>query len=307
MRSAHRGEIQLDPAVTRPLITELSTGPGTTSPTTRELEVLLVGGQGANKEIAAELVISERTARTHVSNVPQDWRELADAGGGPGRPRRAGGAARGEGAWPTRRWPSSAKTIGEAAASAFSLGTERGFSLAGDDPAPAPRPARRLGRVPRSPRRAAGFGKTTLLAQWRAVDERPFAWFTADLRQRPGRAVDRDRRGDRRVRPDFGDAAEVAPMPATSMSTMRSSRSSSGSSSRSTANWFSSSTTTRPSTTWLPRVACYFMEAKPRNVQLVIASRADPAIPVAKLRAEGRLLELRALDLCFTKEEEASS
>ena len=49
------------------------------------------------------------------------------------------------------------------------------------------------------------------------------------------------------------------------------------------------------------------MEAKPRNVQLVIASRADPPIPVAKLRAEGRLLELRALDLCFTKEEEASS
>ena len=25
-----------------------------------------------------------------------------------------------------------------------------------------------------------GFGKTTLLAQWRELDERPFAWFTAD-------------------------------------------------------------------------------------------------------------------------------
>ena len=49
----------------------------------------------------------------------------------------------------------------------------------------------------------------------------------------------------------------------------------------------------------------YFMEAKPRSVQLVIASRADPPIPVAKLRADGRLLELRALDLCFTKDEEA--
>ena len=49
----------------------------------------------------------------------------------------------------------------------------------------------------------------------------------------------------------------------------------------------------------------YFMEAKPRNVQLVIATRADPPIPVAKLRADARLLELRALDLCFTKDEEA--
>jgi len=72
VRSAHRGEIQLDPAVTRPLITDLRSGTnGVTSLlTSRELEVLrLVGAGKANKEIAAELVISERTARTHVSNV----------------------------------------------------------------------------------------------------------------------------------------------------------------------------------------------------------------------------------------------
>ena len=38
--------------------------------TARELEVLrLVGAGKANKEIAAELGISERTARTHVSNI----------------------------------------------------------------------------------------------------------------------------------------------------------------------------------------------------------------------------------------------
>jgi DNA-binding NarL/FixJ family response regulator len=72
VRSAHRGEIQLDPAVTRPLITDLGSGTnGVVSLlTSRELEVLrLVGAGKANKEIAAELVISERTARTHVSNV----------------------------------------------------------------------------------------------------------------------------------------------------------------------------------------------------------------------------------------------
>ena len=72
LRSAHRGEIQLDPAVTRPLITELGAGGDdvTSLLTSRELEVLrLVGAGKANKEIAAELVISERTARTHVSNV----------------------------------------------------------------------------------------------------------------------------------------------------------------------------------------------------------------------------------------------
>ena len=72
VRSAHRGEIQLDPAVTRPLITDLGSGTNgvTALLTSRELEVLrLVGAGKANKEIAAELVISERTARTHVSNV----------------------------------------------------------------------------------------------------------------------------------------------------------------------------------------------------------------------------------------------
>ena len=72
VRSAHHGEIQLDPAVTRSLITDLRSGTnGVTSLlTSRELEVLrLVGAGKANKEIATELVISERTARTHVSNV----------------------------------------------------------------------------------------------------------------------------------------------------------------------------------------------------------------------------------------------
>jgi len=72
VRSAHRGEIQLDPAVTRPLISDLSSGREglASSLTNRELEVLrLVGAGKANKEIAADLVISERTARTHVSNV----------------------------------------------------------------------------------------------------------------------------------------------------------------------------------------------------------------------------------------------
>ena len=73
VRAAHRGELQLDPAVARRLMSSL----GSASPhglteelTSREHEVLrLVGAGRANKEIAAELQISERTARTHVSNI----------------------------------------------------------------------------------------------------------------------------------------------------------------------------------------------------------------------------------------------
>jgi DNA-binding NarL/FixJ family response regulator len=73
VRAAHRGELQLDAAVARHLMSSLGMAPRddpAAELTARELEVLrLVGAGKANKEIAAELYISERTVRTHVSNV----------------------------------------------------------------------------------------------------------------------------------------------------------------------------------------------------------------------------------------------
>jgi len=73
VRAARRGELHLDAAVARRL-TETLRSASRDEPraelTMRELEVLrLVGAGKANKEIAAELSISERTARTHVSNI----------------------------------------------------------------------------------------------------------------------------------------------------------------------------------------------------------------------------------------------
>jgi DNA-binding NarL/FixJ family response regulator len=73
IRAAHRGEFPLDPAIARGLTSSLraeSRDGADAELTTRELEVLrLVGAGKTNKEIAAELQISERTARTHVSNI----------------------------------------------------------------------------------------------------------------------------------------------------------------------------------------------------------------------------------------------
>jgi DNA-binding NarL/FixJ family response regulator len=73
IRAAHRGELPLDPAITRGLALSLRAesrdGPEAEL-TTRELEILrLLGAGKTNKEIAAELQISERTARPHVSNI----------------------------------------------------------------------------------------------------------------------------------------------------------------------------------------------------------------------------------------------
>jgi len=50
----------------------------------------------------------------------------------------------------------------------------------------------------------------------------------------------------------------------------------------------------------------FLLEHLPQHVHLVIASRADPPLPLATLRAGGRLLEIRAADLRFTTDEAAA-
>jgi DNA-binding NarL/FixJ family response regulator len=73
VRAAHRGELQLDPVIARRLMSSLRERRGdepASELTTRELDVLrLVAAGKPNKQIAAELEISERTARTHVSRI----------------------------------------------------------------------------------------------------------------------------------------------------------------------------------------------------------------------------------------------
>jgi LuxR family maltose regulon positive regulatory protein len=50
----------------------------------------------------------------------------------------------------------------------------------------------------------------------------------------------------------------------------------------------------------------YLLEHLPPRVHLVIATRADPALPLARLRARGELVEIRAADLRFTADEAAA-
>jgi NarL family two-component system response regulator LiaR len=74
IREVHRGEPSMQAPIAHKVMRELqrtSTLPPTEEPlTAREVEVLRLVAQGlSNQEIADQLVVSERTVRTHVSNI----------------------------------------------------------------------------------------------------------------------------------------------------------------------------------------------------------------------------------------------
>ncbi len=74
LRSVARGETLLDSKVTRSVLEKLTSGNAAKQSddnlTEREREVLVLISDGAtNKEIAAKLVVSENTARYHVSHI----------------------------------------------------------------------------------------------------------------------------------------------------------------------------------------------------------------------------------------------
>jgi LuxR family maltose regulon positive regulatory protein len=50
----------------------------------------------------------------------------------------------------------------------------------------------------------------------------------------------------------------------------------------------------------------FLLEHRPPQLHLVISTRADPSLPLPRLRARGELVELRAHDLRFSLEESAS-
>jgi DNA-binding NarL/FixJ family response regulator len=74
VRAAFAGEVHLDPAVARLLAQRMRTRKNEPDPveplTDRERDVIRLLGQGmSNKDIGAALFITERTARTYVSNI----------------------------------------------------------------------------------------------------------------------------------------------------------------------------------------------------------------------------------------------
>ena len=151
----------------------------------------------------------------------------------------------------------------------------------------------------------AGFGKSTLLAAWREAEtrERPVAWVTLDggdndavvlwshVIEALGRAC-----------PALADAVPAELVPAAPLLEVMLPR---------LVNELAeqgelvlvlddfhrlTSAASRESLAW-------FLDYMPATLQLVLSTRADPAVPLGALRAHGQLLELRADDLRFTAPE----
>jgi LuxR family transcriptional regulator, maltose regulon positive regulatory protein len=151
----------------------------------------------------------------------------------------------------------------------------------------------------------AGFGKTTLLAEYQGVSDRPFAWLSLDhadndpplfwryvvaaIRElEPEFAQDLDRSMNSLgglafesvVARILNELADVDP-PLTIV----------------IDDYHVIHDTTCHTTLGL------FIERMPASVRLVLSTRSDPALSLGRLRASGALLDLRAADLAFNVDE----
>ena len=152
----------------------------------------------------------------------------------------------------------------------------------------------------------AGFGKTTLLAQWIAERDIPVAWLSLEPEDNdPVRFLSYVIAALRMVDAHLGATALALlrtpqpPPPEMVMALL------SNELMRSPTGDFALVLDDYHLITATPihRALTTLVEHMPPQMHLLIATRADPPLPLARLRARGHLRELRAADLRFSSEE----
>jgi LuxR family maltose regulon positive regulatory protein len=152
----------------------------------------------------------------------------------------------------------------------------------------------------------AGFGKTTLVGEWLSSCRRPAAWLSLDDGDNDlARFLTYLVAALRTIAPNLGAAVTAAlqspqPPPIEPVLTML----------------INEVATVGPDDIVLVLDDYHVLDAKPVDhaltflldhlppqLHLVIATREDPSLPLARLRARGQLTELRAADLRFTRAE----
>jgi len=156
----------------------------------------------------------------------------------------------------------------------------------------------------------AGFGKSTLLGEWLAAaprDEQLVAWLSVDeADNEPQTFWTYLISALRTVAPGIGDDA---------LSLLESSQPQIHVALASLLNELGEASTDVAlvlddyhviDTPNIHEGMAYLLDHLPEPIHLVIATRADPALPLARLRARGELMEIRAADLRFTHDETAA-
>jgi LuxR family transcriptional regulator, maltose regulon positive regulatory protein len=153
----------------------------------------------------------------------------------------------------------------------------------------------------------AGFGKTTLLSEWIACSERPAAWLSLDEGDNdPVRFISYLIAALQTIKAGIGDSLMAAlqspqlPQVDTMLTALL------------------NEISVLPEHFLLvlddyhlidaqpvDQSLVFLVEHQPPRMHLVIATREDPQLPLARLRARGELTELRAADLRFTPVEAA--
>ncbi len=150
----------------------------------------------------------------------------------------------------------------------------------------------------------AGFGKTTLLSAWYEAEapQRLVAWLTLDEGDNDPVVLWSHAIGAlQRVNPDVAKSTSsqslVAPVIDLVLPRLVNELDGQGGITLILDDFHRvSSEPARASVRW-------FIEHAPPGFQVVLATRTEPNLPVASLRAHGELLELRAADLRFTNQE----
>ncbi len=150
----------------------------------------------------------------------------------------------------------------------------------------------------------AGFGKTTLLSAWykSETSRRRLAWLTLDERDNDpvvlwSHAIGALRRADPEVAKLAATFPVVTPVIDLVLPRLVNELDGQGEITLILDDFHRiSSEPARASVRW-------FIEHAPLGLHLVLATRTEPNLPVASLRAHGELLELRAADLRFSREE----
>src|SRR5919202_1259132 len=153
----------------------------------------------------------------------------------------------------------------------------------------------------------AGFGKTTLLSEWPVGCERPAAWISLDEGDNdPTRFLSYLVAALQTIAPNIGEGVLSmlqSPQPPPTESVLTA---------------LLNEITTIPDdfvlvlddyhvvdATAVDDALGFLLEHLPPQMQLIVSTREDPDLPLARIRARGQLAELRTADLRFTSSEAA--